>query len=125
MKSLIFSASLAASLLVTVAGKGGKDLQYGWLAEANHQNGSKQAVCDPDYGWLPGPDGSNKCYMLIKGFDSTTCYPSDQYYYGMDWFDAMQCCYYQQAYLAEPTQNGDEDCAAIDSQAEGYGWMDL
>ena len=24
----------------------------------------------------------------------STCY-SDTGYYGMDWFDAMQCCYYQ------------------------------
>ena len=37
-----------------------------------------------------------------------TCYPSDQYYYGMDWFDAMQCCYYQQAYLAEPTSEEEQ-----------------
>merc|ERR1712183_162777 len=22
--------------------------------------------------------------------------------YGMDWFDAMQCCYFQNSYLAEP-----------------------
>ena len=65
------TSSQQSYLELTCAGKGGKGLQYGWLAEANHQNGSKQAVCDPDYGWLPGPDGSNKCYMLIKGFDST------------------------------------------------------
>ena len=27
-------------------------------------------------------------------FFLSTCY-SDTGYYGMDWFDAMQCCYYQ------------------------------
>ena len=33
-----------------------------------------------------------------------TCYSSDPWGgYGMDWFDAMQCCYYQNSYLAEPT----------------------
>merc|ERR1719232_1529461 len=98
----------------------------------------------------------------------------------MDWFDAMQCCYFQNAYLAEPTsqeemdkiamyltistggdrqntwwmgatdmhheggwawmsgapwnyenwnegepnQNGNEDCGAFDSQADGLsGWI--
>ena len=52
-------------------GKGGKDLEYGWLAQANHENGTKSTECDPDYGWLEGAEGSNKCYMLIKGFDSS------------------------------------------------------
>mgnify|MGYP001251058855 CR=1 FL=1 len=52
-------------------GKGGKDLEFGWLAQANHENGTKSAECDPDYGWLEGAEGSNKCYMLIKGFDSS------------------------------------------------------
>merc|ERR1712045_12348 len=162
----------ASCLLVLVSGKGGKDLEYG----------TKSAECDPDYGWLEGPEGSNKCYMLIKGFDSSTCYAADPWGgYGMDWFDAMQCCYFQNSYLAEPTsqeemdkiamyltisiggdkqntwwmgatdmhheggwvwmsgapwnfeswapnepnQNGNEDCGAFDSQAEGFKWMDL
>ena len=52
-------------------GKGGQDLEYGWLAQANHENGTKSTECDPDYGWLEGAEGSNKCYMLIKGFDSS------------------------------------------------------
>ena len=134
-------------------------------------------MCDPDYGWLPGAEGTNKCYMLIKGFDASTCYSSDPWGgYGMDWFDAMQCCYYQNSYLAEPqteaesskintyltistggdrqntwwmgatdmhheggwawmsgapwnyenwnegepNQNGNEDCGAFDSQADGF-----
>ena len=25
-----------------------------------------RAGCDPDYGWLPGAAGTDKCYMLIK-----------------------------------------------------------
>ena len=38
----------------------------------------------------------------------STCYSNDQFGgYGMDWFDAMQCCYYQGGYLAEP-QNAEE-----------------
>ena len=24
------------------------------------------ASCDPDYGWINGPEGSNKCYMVLK-----------------------------------------------------------
>merc|ERR1711874_399426 len=81
--------------------------QFGPIAQANHDKAS-QSVCDPDYGWLPGAEGTNKCYMLIKGFDSSTCYSSDPWGgYGMDWFDAMQCCYFQNSYLAEP-QNQEE-----------------
>merc|ERR1712213_275960 len=96
-------------LATFVAGEGG-NLEYGWLAEANHANGSKADVCDPDYGWLPGAEGTNKCYMLIKGFDSASCYSSDPYGgYGMDWFDAMQCCYFQNSYLAEPLSQAEMD----------------
>ena len=37
-----------------------------------------------------------------------TCYAADPWGgYGMDWFDAMQCCYFQNSYLAEP-QNQEE-----------------
>ena len=24
------------------------------------------ASCDPDYGWINGPDGSNRCYMVLR-----------------------------------------------------------
>ena len=24
------------------------------------------ASCDPDYGWINGPDDSNKCYMILR-----------------------------------------------------------
>merc|ERR1712154_689237 len=90
----------SATLLASVSAKG--QLQFGSIAQANHDSLNKE-VCDPDYGWLPGADGTNKCYMLIKGFDSSTCYSSDPWGgYGMDWFDAMQCCYFQNSYLAEP-----------------------
>merc|ERR1712039_680205 len=154
---------VSASLLASVSAKG--QLQFGPIAQANHERAA-QATCDPDYGWLPGAGGTNKCYMLIKGFDSSTCYSSDPWGgYGMDWFDAMQCCYFQNSYLAistgghrqnawwmgatdmhheggwswmsgapwsfenwnegEPNQNGNEDCGAFDSQADGFKWMDL
>ena len=29
---------------------------------------STTAGCDADYGWLPGVDGSGKCYMLVKDY---------------------------------------------------------
>ena len=32
-----------------------------------------RAGCDPDYGWLPGAAGTDKCYMLIKS-DSRCAY---------------------------------------------------
>ena len=43
-----------------------------------------------------------------------TCYASDPWGgYGMDWFDAMQCCYFQNAYLAEPTSQEEMDKIAM------------
>ena len=24
------------------------------------------ASCDPDYGWINGPDGTDKCYMVLR-----------------------------------------------------------
>lgn len=170
---------MRAFFLLPLFALGGQTkLQFGPKAVANHEAGPR-AGCDPDYGWLPGAAGTDKCYMLIKS-DSSTCY-SDTGYYGMDWFDAMQCCYYQHGYVAEPmsqeehdqiaqyltisiggdkqnawwiggtdlhhegtwlwmsgapwsfenwgegepNQNGNEDCAAMDPQNEGFGWMDL
>merc|ERR1711915_232117 len=154
---------------------------FGPLAEKNHNATAEQrAVCDPDYGWLPGADGSNKCYTLVKsyGYDGTCSGAGD--YWGMTFFDAMECCYYMKAYIAEPlseaetskintyltisnggdlqntywiggtdlhhegswlwlsgapwsytnwqdgepNQNGNEDCTAINSDAQ-YKWMDL
>jgi len=66
MQSYTFSLATFFLLLSTAAAR---NIEFGWRAEANHANNTKQADCDPDYGWLPGPDGSNKCYMLVKGYD--------------------------------------------------------
>ena len=43
-----------------------------------------------------------------------SCYASDPWGgYGMDWFDAMQCCYFQNSYLAEPTSQEEMDKIAM------------
>merc|ERR1712080_362600 len=60
-----------------------------------------KAGCDPDYGWIDGLAGSNKCYMALTYADSTGCYNSGDWAYGMTWFEAMQCCYFFGGYLAE------------------------
>jgi len=98
----------ATTTTTTVTGAAAK-VNFGPLAEANHNATPEQrAACDPDFGWLPGPEGSNKCYMLVKanGYDST-CWGSGGYYYGMTFFEGMECCYYQNAYLAEPTSEAE------------------
>merc|ERR1712179_608858 len=78
----------------------------GPIAEYNHNN--KAVGCDPDYGWPEGVEGTGKCYMLIKSYDYSTCYTSGEFGgYGMSWFNAMECCYYNGGYLAEP-QNAEE-----------------
>ena len=40
-----------------------------------------RAGCDPDYGWLPGAAGTDKCYMLIKS-DSRCTYTLYRFQYG-------------------------------------------
>merc|ERR1712130_142729 len=104
----------ALLLLPLPAGVHSRGLKFGPIAEANHAAESTLG-CDPDYGWSDGAEGTGKCYMLIKNFDYSTCYSDGGVGgYGMSWFDAMECCYY----------NGLEDCIAIDSP-KNYQWMDL
>merc|ERR1719510_2788348 len=33
------------------------------------------ANCDPDYGWIDGPEGTNKCYMYLKDQAYSACFP--------------------------------------------------
>merc|ERR1712108_112854 len=49
------------------------------LAAPRATNGEKRypkmtpeaaASCDPDYGWINGPDGTNKCYMVLREKES-------------------------------------------------------
>ena len=39
----------------------------------------------------------------------------------MNWFDALQCCYYQQGYLAEPQNQAEQD--AINSYLTICEWQ--
>ena len=31
------------------------------------------ASCDPDYGWINGPEGTNKCYYILRDQEITNC----------------------------------------------------
>ena len=64
----------------------------------------ENSTCDLSLGWLPGSQDSGKCYKLIKGTHSSTCYTGG---WGFNWFDAYECCYSQGGYVAEP-QNAAE-----------------
>merc|ERR1712189_72517 len=66
------------------------------------------AGCDPDFGWVDGADGSGKCYQLIKDVTFARC-GVDAYEQGMSWFQAMECCYYNKGYLAEPQNIQEND----------------
>ena len=53
---------------------------------------------------------SKKYFLPLPKNICRTCYSSDPYGgYGMNWFDALQCCYYQQGYLAEPQNQAEQD----------------
>merc|ERR1712223_1855003 len=108
----------ALLLLPLLAGVHSRGLKFGPIAEANH-NAKSTLGCDPDYGWSDGAEGSGKCYMLIKNFDYSTCYSDGGVGgYGMSWFDAMECCYYNKGYLAEP-QSADEQAKIGATQSAG------
>ena len=59
MTSMIGScrAYLKKSILINAFPKSGGNSSALALAAAN---------CDPDYGWINGPEGTNKCYMYLK-----------------------------------------------------------
>merc|ERR1711936_1341634 len=75
----------------------------------NETQGTTLYSCDPDYGWIPGVDGT-KCYMIIRDFDYANCYfSSGDYYYGMTWFEAGSCCYANHGYPAEIVSQEEHD----------------
>ena len=45
-------------------------LKRGHIETITYSGGNSSALaaanCDPDYGWINGPEGSNKCYMYLK-----------------------------------------------------------
>ena len=45
-------------------------LVIGHIETITYSEGNSSALaaanCDPDYGWINGPEGSNKCYMYLK-----------------------------------------------------------
>ena len=45
-------------------------LKRGHIETISYSGGNSSALaaanCDPDYGWINGPEGSNKCYMYLK-----------------------------------------------------------
>ena len=40
-------------------------MQNGPYRSSHNQTGMSTSGCDPDYGWIPGVDGT-KCYMVLK-----------------------------------------------------------
>ena len=104
-------------LVVTyVASK--RQVQNGPYKTAHNLTDRTTSGCDPDYGWIPGVDGT-KCYMVLRvslveghrvqsvllyfqDYDYSNCFfNSGDYYYGMTWFEAMSCCYANHGYPAE------------------------
>merc|ERR1711928_165401 len=97
MGSCILSLTLTMAFLLSLAFLVSGSLA-GPAVPALTGSASSTAGCDADYGWLPGVEGSGKCYMLVKDYNQC----GGDFYYGMDWFDALACCYLQRGYLAEP-----------------------
>merc|ERR1712198_326329 len=63
------------------------------------------ASCDPDYGWINGPDGTNKCYYILRDQQITDCglgCSGGGYYGTVTWYEAMRCCVQNYGFLAEP-----------------------
>merc|ERR1712180_195610 len=45
------------------------------LPSGGNSSALAAANCDPDYGWINGPEGSNKCYMYLKDTAYSACFP--------------------------------------------------
>merc|ERR1719182_971639 len=69
------------------------------------------ANCDPDYGWIDGPEGTNKCYMYLKDQAYSACFPGGggTYYTSFNWFEAQQCRVENHGFLAEPASQEEHD----------------
>merc|ERR1712121_425596 len=75
------------------------------------------ASCDPDYGWINGPEGSvcdpNNPYCYNECSDVTCCYDyhcsGGSYYSSFTWFEAQQCCVANHGFLAEPSSQEEHD----------------
>merc|ERR1712172_189060 len=51
------------------------------------------ANCDPDYGWIDGPEGTNKCYMYLKDQAYSACFPGGGGYPDYNCDPANPNCY--------------------------------
>merc|ERR1711892_1087520 len=88
-------------LLVVTSVASQRQVQSGPYKSAHNLTDRTTSGCDPDYGWIPGVDGT-KCYMVLRDYDYSNCFfNSGDYYYGMTWFEAMSCCYANHGYPAE------------------------
>merc|ERR1711963_1071460 len=68
MGSCILSLTLTMAFLLSLAFLVSGSLA-GPAVPALTGNASSTAGCDADYGWLPGVEGSGKCYMLVKDYN--------------------------------------------------------
>merc|ERR1712088_671661 len=140
ISALITMSRILFSLFLLVAGS-----WAGPVAPGAAGNASTTAGCDADYGWLPGVDGSGKCYLAepLSEEEQTKIntyltisnggnMQSTWWIGGIDlhqegvwtWMSGAPWSYEHWG-EGEPNQNGNEDCLAIDPQQAGYGWMDL
>lgn len=56
-----------------------KNLQHGPYRSKHVDSNSTAtgtAGCDPDYGWISGPEGSNVCYMILRDNAFAQCFPN-------------------------------------------------
>merc|ERR1712088_1082648 len=81
------------------------------LPSGGNSSALAAANCDPDYGWINGPEGSNKCYMYLKDTAYSACFPDGggTYYTSFNWFEAQQCCVQNHGFLAEPASQEEHD----------------
>merc|ERR1712215_666430 len=87
------------------------------------------ANCDPDYGWINGPDGTNKCYMVLRDSAYAACFGcGGSYYNSFNWFEAMQCCVANHGYLVQPSSQEEhalikERLSLVDGEVFTSYWL--
>ena len=99
----------------------GCDPDFGWSDGADGSGKCYMVIKNTDYTWvqhsadlsaMSNITDSSGSYTTVFTID-IVCVGSmcgtDYFVNGMSWFTAMECCYYNKGYLAEPQNQAEQD----------------
>ena len=99
----------------------GCDPDFGWSDGADGSGKCYMVIKNTDYTWVQhSADLSAMSNIAHSSVSYTTVFTidivcvgsmcgTDYFVNGMSWFTAMECCYYNKGYLAEPQNQAEQD----------------